>query len=237
VRVDREAGYVLHTRDYRETSLLLEVYTRHYGRLSLIAKGAKRKKSPFKGSLTPFLPLYLSWVGKGELATLSAAEPAGSAAALKGNSLYCGFYINELLMYFLHKHDPHERLFDCYQIALASLVDDNQGERSLRLFEKQLLKESGYALILDRDVNQGLPIDPGEVYSYIPEQGPVVAKSGELSGSIQLKGASLLALEKEQFDDEQSLPEVKQLMRAIIDRHLGGRPIYSRKMFYRHKRN
>jgi DNA repair protein RecO (recombination protein O) len=233
VRVEREPAFVLHTRDYRETSLIVEVFTRHYGRLGLIAKGAKRPKSGQRGVLRPFQPLLVSWMGKGELATLTGTEAAGASLGLTGQSMFCGFYVNELLMRLLHRHDAHENLFDVYGSTLRELKDDPGGERTLRLFEKHLLRELGYALILDREAGSSRPISPDCIYRYDPERGPVPA--GEGRDGVQVRGATLLALDEGTLADPDDLRELKHLMRSVLAVHLGGKPLHSRRLFHRRK--
>ena len=230
MRVDREPAFVLHTRDYRETSLLLEVFARGYGRLGLVAKGAKRPKSGVRGVLHPFQPLTISWAGKGELGVLTAAEPAGQRVSLRGDTLYCGFYVNELLMRLLHRHDPHESLFDIYQEALGSLASQSDEEITLRIFEKRLLQELGYALLLEREASGNEPVRPDQLYTYVIDRGPVPVNGDDHEG-VRVHGASLLDLSIEQIDAPRTLQEAKRLMRAVLARYLDGKPLHSRKLF------
>jgi DNA repair protein RecO (recombination protein O) len=230
MRVDREPAFVLHTRDYRETSLLLEVFTSGYGRLGLVAKGAKRPKSGVRGVLHPFQPLTVSWAGKGELGVLTAAEPTGTRANLRGEALYCGFYLNELLMRLLHRHDPHESLFEIYRHALDSLALDSGQEATLRIFEKRLLQELGYALLLDREAAGNDPVKPEQIYNYVIDRGPVPVNDVDHEG-VRVHGDSLLELAVEQIAAPRALQETKRLMRAVLTRYLDGKPLHSRKLF------
>ncbi len=232
MRVDRQPAFILHTRDYSETSLLVEIFSRDYGRLGMIAKGAKRAKSYLRGILAPFQPLYLNWMGKGELANLTSAEAVRPAIPLRGDTLFCGFYMNELLIRLLHRHDAHEKLYDAYQASLQALQSDLRGESTLRIFEKHLLQQLGYALILDREVPGDKPIVAGRRYNYLPEHGPVASNGAEESGVI-VHGSSLLALATERLSDPQTLREVKQLMRAVLAVYLNGRPLHSHRLFQR----
>ncbi len=227
MRVDREIGYILHTRNYRETSLIVEVFARRHGRLGLIAKGAKRQKSGMVGILNSFHPLLLSWSGRGELATLTNAESVSAYDRLAGDTLYCAFYLNELLMRLLHRHDAHETLFDSYQEALATLRTQGAGEPVLRIFEKRLLQELGYALVLDHDVERAQSIDPEALYQYVPERGPIQANGKQRHG-IEVHGTSLLDLDREELENPRSRRETKRLMRAVLARHLGDKPLQSR---------
>ncbi len=233
MRVFQQPAFVLHTSDYRETSLLVEAYSRNHGRIGLIAKGARRAKTGLRAVLNPFQPLLLSWSSKSDLATLTAAEPDQSALVLNGEALYCGFYMNELLMRLLHRHDPHERLFDAYRAALARLQTGGEYDVTLRIFEKHLLQELGYGLVLDREVNTNTPIAPDQIYDFLPERGPVPA-GGQTDG-VKIQGRSLLALAAGRFNDAQELREAKRLMRRMLAQHLGERPLYSRELFQRLK--
>ncbi|HEX7045085.1 MAG TPA: DNA repair protein RecO [Burkholderiales bacterium] len=234
MREQQQSAFVLHQRNYSETSLLLEVYTRQHGRLGLIAKGARRPSSRLRGVLKPFQPLLIGWSGRGELMVLTGAEPDGPAIELAGKSLYCGFYLNELLVRLLHRHDPHEALYDRYRAALAGLADEARHEAVLRVFEKHLLREIGYGLLLERDAEQNAPIEPEAIYDYVLEQGPVRVRHPELAGrlrGVRVRGASLLALAEERLEDGTALREAKALMRAALAAHLGDKPLQSRRLF------
>jgi DNA repair protein RecO (recombination protein O) len=234
MREQQQSAFILHQRDYSETSLLLEVYAQRHGRLGLIAKGARRPSSKVRGLLNPFQPLLIGWSGRGELMVLTGAEAGGARIDLAGRALYCGFYLNELLMRLLHRHDPHESLYDHYHRALEGLCDPSSHESVLRIFEKRLLSELGYGLLLERDSGDRLPIDPDAVYDYIPERGPQRVRFPELVGRVQgvrLHGRSLLALAAEELSEGATLREVKALMRAALAPHLGDRPLHSRRLF------
>lgn len=230
MRVSQEPAFVLHHHDYGETSLLLEIFSRRYGRIGVVAKGARRVRSSLRVSLIPFQPLVLGFSGRGDLPTLIAAEAAGVAPALVGEALFCGLYLNELLLRLLHRHDPHERLFESYSEALDRLGEGRDMEAALRVFEKRLLEDIGFGLVLDHDVQDGAPIQSGHRYRYVPERGPVMAQTTNDEG-ITMQGASLLALARERLVDESVLREVKLLMRALLAHHLGDRPLTSRGLF------
>ena len=236
MRTHQEPAFILHHRDYSETSLLLEVFTSRHGRLGLIAKGARRANSRVRGILKPFQRLLVGWSGKGDLAVLTGAEPDGPALELDGQALYCAFYMNEVLLRLLHRHDPHEALFEAYRLALQRLSPANSQESVLRIFEKHLLKELGYGLVLDRDIADKKPIEAQAIYEYILDRGPVRLAHPELNlptEGIRVRGASLLALAQETLDDPGARRDAKALMRAALARHLGDRPLHSRKLFRR----
>ena len=230
MRVYQEPAFILHASGYRETSLLLEVYSRHYGRIGLVARGARRAQRAGRALLTPFLSLLINWSGKGELATLTGVETESAAIRLERDALFCGLYLNELLVRLLHRHDPHEALYDIYQSTLVRLLDPDHVMQTLRLFEKHLLQELGYGLVLEHEINGNSPIVPDLVYDYVPERGPVTIGDREMLG-VKIRGATLLALAAECITDVEMLRESKNLMRACLAPHLGDRPLHSRKLF------
>ncbi|OGI47118.1 MAG: DNA repair protein RecO [Candidatus Muproteobacteria bacterium RIFCSPHIGHO2_01_FULL_65_16] len=233
MREQQQPAFILHHRGYGETSLLLEAFTPNHGRLGLIAKGARRQNSRLRGLLKPFQPLLIGWSGRGELAVLTGAETDAGAPALAGAALYCGFYLNELLLRLLHRHDPHEALFAAYRIALDALGRGGAHEAAMRVFETRLLRELGYGPVLDHDIADKTPIVGAAIYDYIPERGPVRLDPGPNAPArgIRIQGASLLALAGEQLESAQALRETKMLMRALLARQLGDKPLHSRRLF------
>jgi DNA repair protein RecO (recombination protein O) len=231
-RILGEPTYLLHQRAYSETSLLLEIFSRHHGRIALIAKGVKTKKSKTRGILTPFQSLVVSWSGKGEVKTMTSAESLTLRKAIQGERLFCGYYINELVLRVLHRGEPYETLYDAYENALDGLVREQDLERTLRIFEKRLLQELGYGLHLFTDIDTGAPIEAGIKYRYVLEVGPVIDNGNEHRG-IVLHGESLNALHCEENFTELHRRELKQLTRAAIDQLLEGRPLHSRELFNR----
>lgn len=234
MRAQSQSALVLHHRAYSETSLLLEVFTRDSGRIGLIAKGARRPKSKLRGVLKPFQPLLIGWSGRGELGVLTGAETDGAERYLAGAATYCGFYMNELLVRLLHRHDPHEALFESYCATLGMLTAERSNETALRIFEKRLLKELGYGLVLDRDVADNSPIVGEALYDFIFDRGPVRVARPDLHTrplGFRLRGASLRALAEESLEDAIALREIKGLMRAVLERHLGDKPLHSRRLF------
>ena len=231
-RTDLEPAFVLHARPWRETSLIVESFSRCHGRLGMIARGARRPKSAMRGLLQPFIPLLLSWRGRGELTTLTSAEAEGSALPLAGSAAIVGFYVNELLLRFLHRHDPEPLLFDHYRAALDRISSADSPEPVLQVFEKRLLQAVGYALELETEIDSGRAIEPEERYRYTVDSGPERWSSGTSSG-VCVSGSTLLALAREQLDDRRVLEEAKLLMRSIIDEHCGGRAFVSRRLWRR----
>ena len=236
-RKELQAGFVLHTKPYRDSSRLVEIFTREYGRVGLVAKGARSAKSRFAGMLEPFLPLSFSWSGQGELHTLTGLESAGKPINIAAKQLLSGFYLNELLLKLLQRADPHPQLFEVYSqtIRLLSMVDDE--EPVLRHFEHALLQELGYGLILNHDADSGESIHSDRLYCYFIEKGPVILEPGEVShqDGVMLHGSTLQAIEQNNFKDNQTLKEAKQLMRSILNVYLEGRPLKSRELYWQTK--
>jgi DNA repair protein RecO (recombination protein O) len=223
-----EQAFVLHRRDYANTSLLLEIFSGTQGRFPAIAKGAKRGRAPTAVLLQPFRPLWLSWTGRGEVRTLARMEAAGRALTLSGKALFCGFYLNELLMRLLGRNDPHEDLFAFYHAALTRLAEGADLDGPLRQFELRLLQDTGYALDLGREWNTGQPVVAGCRYVYEAERGMRAAAAEE---GDQVRGETLLALAAGEPIAGDLAREARGLMRAALAPYLGPRPLRSRELF------
>jgi DNA repair protein RecO (recombination protein O) len=229
-----DRAYVLHSYAYRETSLILQVWTEKHGRMGLVAKGARRPKSAHRSLLVPFQPLAIDWFGRGELRTLKTAEPASPATPLSGQSLLSAFYLNELLLKLTHRDDPHEGLFAAYDLAISELrrISREAGssvEVVLRRFELSLLQELGYAVELAREARTGEPIDPAREYWYVVERGPVAAEGeGALANAVRLRGLTLIDLERGRFEEAATVQQAKQLMRLLINHSLNGQELATR---------
>ena len=229
-RVQLTAGYLLHQRPYRETSALLEVFTENFGRVGLIARGVRSAKSRQRGELQPFRPLRLSWQARGELGTLTGVEADGNTNRLQGMALYSGFYLNELLMRLLTRHDPHPGLFAGYRDSLQQLALVDDIEPVLRLFEMRLLQEAGYALQLDCEASTGEALLAGRWYDYQLESGPVMV-AAETEPGFLFRGASLLAMARRDFSSPDVLHDAKRLLRSALKLYLGDKPLKSRELF------
>jgi DNA repair protein RecO (recombination protein O) len=229
-RHDAEPAFVLHAYPFRETSLVVEAFSRNFGRIGLVAKGARRPKSNLRGLLLAFQPLLLSWSGKSELRTLTRAEWQGGQPPLDGLALICGFYLNELLLKFLARDDPHERLYEHYQDCLGALSGGRALPAVLRRFELRLLAELGYGLLLDREADSGTPVRPGQTYIYVPERGPLAADSGAAESTVELRGRTLLDMARDDYSDPLTESQSKALMRLVINHHLGGVALHTRQL-------
>ncbi|HTQ78279.1 MAG TPA: DNA repair protein RecO [Burkholderiales bacterium] len=225
-RIDHEPGFVLHAHPYRETSLIVEVFTRRHGRLGLLARGARRPRSALRGVLLAFHPLRLSWSGAAELRNLVGAEWAGGHGSLAGVGLMCGFYLNELLLRLLPREDAHESLYDAYGGALAGLAAAARHAAVLRGFERRLLAELGYAPVLDREAESGAAIDPVKRYAYESERGPVETRRE--SGEAVVSGRTLIDMASDNYEDPRTREEARRLMRALIGERLGAQALHTR---------
>ena len=224
--VPLEPAFVLHRHPYRETSLLLEVFARDSGRMGLVARGGRGRRRDRAVLLQPFSELLIGWRGRGDLGSLTQSESRGPALPLTGRALFAGFYVNELLLRMLRRHDAAPGIYDDYREVLAELAAGGL-EAALRRFEKRLLEQCGYGLQLHEEADSGEPVDPERRYGYLPEHGPVP----EGGGGTPVLGRTLLDLADERFDDPQTLREAKRLMRAVLEQQLGPKPLRSRELF------
>ena len=228
VRYKEQPGYVLHSYPYQETSLIIEVFTREFGRVAMVAKGAKRPHSPLRSVLMPFHSLTLDWSGRADLKTLRTAEWRGAFRLLNGRALICGFYLNELLLKLLHRDDAHDALFDAYELTMQALFDGNDHAVVLRCFEKRLLSELGYALLLDREADTLQPLQPQCRYSYIIDRGPVA--SDTLQNGLELLGQTLIDMHADNYTSSVTQQQSKSLMRHLIGHYLGNQTLHSRQL-------
>jgi len=226
-RASLEPAWILHQYPYRESSLLLEVFTLDHGRIGLVARGARSAKGRGRKPLQILRPLLLSWTLRSELGTLTGAESRGVLEVLPGRQILSACYLNELLLRLLRRHDPHPRLFAAYEEALLGLPLAE--EQTLRIFEKRLLQELGYGLLLNQEADTGNPVAAGGLYEYRLEHGPVCCMERRGRG-LFLRGASLLALYNENLAELRSCREVKALTRAALARYLGPGPLRTREV-------
>lgn len=229
-RVDGQPAYVLHTHPFRETSLIVEAFSRDHGRIALVARGARRARSAMRGLLMAFQPIELGWFGQGEMRTLAKVEWVGGQPLLQAQALLLGYYMNELLLKLLPREDAHPALFQAYAEAVHALAVGEPGQASLRRFEKTLLKELGYGLTLDREADSGRPVDPQKRYAYIVERGAVLL-AGDAGDAESFSGRALLAIAQDDFSEAETLVQCRQLMRMLIQHYLGGQRLSSRRVF------
>jgi DNA repair protein RecO (recombination protein O) len=233
-RQDSQPVFVLHTYPFKETSLVVELFSRDFGRVAAVAKGARRPRSAMRGMLQSFQPLVGAWSGKNELRNLHSLEWGEGLLLLQGQALMCGFYMNELLLRLLPREDPHEALFDYYAQTLRSLcksqVNNQDAAITLRRFELKMLQEMGYAVPLDCD-EEGAPIAPSQAYFYIPERGACALQAKEWQqNGVQLFGKTLLDMAKDDYAELPTQQQSKQLMRALLGHYLGDKPLHTRQL-------
>ncbi len=228
-RIAEQPGFVLHSYPYRETSLIIDVLSRDYGRIALVAKGAKRPHSALRGVLQTFQPLGLSWSGKGEVRTLTRAEWVGGMLPLTGDALLCGFYVNELLVKFCAREDAHPALFNHYVLTLSRLAHDEPAVQVLRSFECVLLRETGYAMNLTRTVTRQAVVPEGR-YVFDPDRGVREASDDFPAQWPVISGQTLLDMEREDYTAQQTAAQSKALMRFLLNFHLGGTPLATRQI-------
>ncbi len=229
MRILAEPGFVLHSFPYKESSLIVEMFSRKHGRIAVLAKGARRPASQLRGALQTFQPLSLSWTGKSSLRTLIAADWVGGLLPLEKSSLLCGFYLNELLVKLLAHDDPHPALFDHYVSSLNQLAHNEAAPIVLRKFELALLKETGVAAQLAHCVDSGAQVQSDLHYVVDPERGPRLAMGLE-QNLPRVVGQTLLDMEQGDYSNATTQAQSKTLMRFLLAHHLGGVPLKTRQI-------
>lgn len=230
-RQDNQTVYVLHTYPFKETSLVVELFTHDFGRVATTAKGARRPRSAMRGMLQSFQPLLATWSGKLELKTLHSLEWGGGLLLLKGEALMCGFYLNELLLRLLPREDPHEALFEYYGATLRTLASGQHLATTLRRFELKLLQELGYAIPLNKDKHDALIVEE-QTYRYEAEHG-AIRLNGALNrtgNGVQLLGRTLIDMVNNDYSNNQTQQQSKLLMRYLLAHYLGDKPLHTRQL-------
>ncbi len=227
-RIAGQPAFVLHSYPYKETSLIVDMFTRDHGRIGLVAKGAKRPFSKLRGVLQTFQPLQMTWSGKAELRTMIDAEWVGGMLPLERTALLCGFYLNELLVKLLARDDPHPVLFDHYVATLNQLAHNEPAPIVLRKFERALLKETGVAADLTRCTSTRGPVLPATDYVVDPERGPRTVRTADTWPVVS--GKTLIDMAQEDYADPVTQAQRKQLMRFLLAHQLGGAPLNTRQI-------
>jgi len=229
-RVQLEPAYLLHHHPWRDSSRILEFFTRAHGRVSVFARAARRGGSALPATLQPFGEVLASWSARGDAGHLTGAERVRAGAFLSGDRLMSGWYVNELLLKLLPRHDPHPDLYDAYARLVERLHDEGADPaRALRLFEKRLLEELGWGLDLAHDARDGRAIEPDRAYRYRIDGG-AEAVTGVAEGELVFSGRSLLSLADGNLDDARSLADARRLLRAALDQCLDGRELRTREV-------
>jgi DNA repair protein RecO (recombination protein O) len=218
-----QPAFILQHRPYRESSVLLDVLTESHGVITVLAKGVRKPKSKTAALLQPFTRLTLSYWDKTELKVLNQVEWS-EAYALQRLALYCGFYLNELVLSVLHKHDPHPEVFSCYCTGLQALSQSEFPEQTLRYFELDLLQAIGYGLDLTFDYSSGAAVNPQMRYRFVAGQGLQRHDNGIISGH------SLWQLQQRAVLEGDAMREAKHLLRSMLEVQLQGRRLKSREV-------
>jgi DNA repair protein RecO (recombination protein O) len=226
-RVQQQPGYILHHRPFRDTSQILDIVTRDHGKIAVVARGSRGSKSRLAGVLRPFLPLRVSWVAKSDLGTLTGAETAGPPAGMVGDAIFSAYYVNELLLHFLHRYDPQPEIFALYEEVIKALLVTENIAAALRSFELEFLSLLGYAVNLDHVFGSREPLVSEQTYEYRMEQGPV---SVERAGPLVFQGTVYREIAEQRFEKPDILRAANRLLREIIGFHLGGKELKSRKV-------
>ena len=238
MRVESEPGFILHTIPYRETSLLVDVFSLNYGRVRCVAKGFRKpNKKGIAKTLFPYTEHHHQWQGRGELKTLIQAEPIQAPVFLKQESLYVGLYVNELLYKLLHQNDPHPSLYRFYHQFMSHLSVSGLDQAELRRFEILLLEELGYGLVLGSEADSGQAVSAEHLYYYIPDQGLKLIQDQNANKTQALSGADIIALSQGELDKPSVLRTAKQLTRQVIDFYLDGKELNSRELYRQHLLN
>ena len=233
MRVRLTPSYILHVRPYRNSSLLVDLFTREYGRLGGVLR-AGRRRGRTAAPPEPLRPLLASWSGRGELVTVSALEAAGQLPVHRGRALFAALYINELLYRCLHSHDPHPQLFTAYEQALDALACASSSAAlapELRRFEFLLLRELGYGLDFEHDALSGEAIRPSLHYRFDDHHGFVQVPPGEGSRRHHFSGQALRSLAAGDFSPEAVQLPARHLARRALRQLLGGRSLGSRSLW------
>jgi len=230
MRVELQPAYILHTRPYRDTSLIVDFLTPEFGRVSAVARGVRQRKGNKRQLLNPFSRLLVSWQGKTDLKLLTSVESDNHYVQLHGNYLYSGFYLNELLVRLLPEMDSHNALFVDYENSLNALSRADALEPLLRQFEFHLLAELGYAVDFTHDARSQQPIDPAEKYECDIHEG-FFSASPMSPAQFLIQGECLLAIAADDYCDAETRLIAKQLTRMMLKPLLGSRPLKSRELF------
>lgn len=225
MRVELTPALILHRRAWRDTSLIVEAFSREHGRIGAIAKGARRARSRWRGLLEPLSAVELSWSGRGELYTLTGVEYE-RGHALAGNALMGGLYAAELVMRLTARDDPHPRIHDSLAALLSAMVEGAPAIVALRFFERDLLDELGYGLN-PGETEAGEPVEPDADYVWHSEHGLRLRVAGPATDEIGVAGRTLVGLVDARLPDREAVRQARDLMQAALAPHLGARPLQS----------
>lgn len=228
-RIASQPGFLLHSRPFRDSSQLVEIFSRDHGRIGLVARGVRSARSRYRGVLRPFAPLELSWTIAGDLGTLTGAESAGRLPDLAGDALMAGFYVNELVLKLTHRHDAQPDVYAAYEAAVTGLASRPDVELTLRRFELRLLRAIGYGLDLEHDMVTGLPVEDGAWYRVRAAEGVARVAADGPHASL-FSGAELRDIAAERLQDPALLKRARRILQAALEHCLEGRELSSRRV-------
>jgi len=229
--IENEPAYLMHQRPFSESSQIINLFSRHFGRVDVIAKGSKRPKSKFKSFLQPFLPILVSWSGRSQLKTLRSIDlNIKQKTTLPNTQLMSAFYLNELILSLLSTTDPYSELFDCYALTIDKLSDIDSSEAVLRIFEINLLSQIGYAINFQTEAMSSNEIEAEQVYRFVVEQGFIRSNTTTPHHTL-IKGSIIKAIDKGDYSTSQILKVAKRITRESIKYHLSGKELNTKKVF------
>jgi DNA repair protein RecO (recombination protein O) len=237
LQIEIQAAWLLHSRPYRDTSMLLDFFTEESGRVSAIARGIRNPKAKNKALLQPFVPLYISLSGRSELQNLRQVEARSTALFLKGESLFSALYVNELMVRLVAGHEKDKSLFGAYSSVLQELSAGAEIEPLLRSFELRLLENLGYGLQLSHEADSDNPV-VSEGWYYLQADGGFVRQlqvaeltDGDAARKNLYSGAELQNIGRADFSQLNTRKVAKRLLRLVLQQHLSERPLGSRDLF------
>lgn len=228
-RIASQPGFLLHSRPFRDSSQLIEIFSRDHGRIGLVARGVRSARSRYRGVLRPFAPLELSWTIAGDLGTLTGVEAAGRLPDLCGDALMAGFYVNELVLKLTHRHDAQPDVYAAYEAAVTGLAGRPDVEFTLRCFELRLLRAIGYGLDLEHDMVTGLPVEEDAWYRVKATEGVARATADGPDASLY-SGAELRDIAAERLQDPALLKRARRILQSALEHCLEGRELNSRRV-------
>jgi DNA repair protein RecO (recombination protein O) len=238
MRDEMHLAFLLHRRDYRETSALADFFTLEHGVVSGVVKGARGSSKSQRMPLQPFVCLSISWLGINDLKTIKSVEAVDNAPLLSGAQLFCGLYVNELLLRLLNRYDPYPYLFEAYQDTLKKLMNcsKEQSDIVLRCFEKKVLSVLGYGLHFLQD-SDGADVSDRAHYLFESERGFIrmTAPITRDQQPFMYRGDILMAIDKDDYALQETRQAAKRLMRSALSYYLGGKPLHSRQLFQKMK--
>jgi DNA repair protein RecO (recombination protein O) len=231
MQIEHQPAYVLHTRPYRDTSMLVDFLTPQFGRVSAVARGVRARKNLKRSLLNPFSCLLISFQGKTELKLLTQFESTAPHFDLKERHLYAGFYVNELMVRLLPELDAHEELYSLYQQTLARLHQKLELEPVLRYFELQLLAELGYGISFQSDANTGLPLVATQHYALDAQLGFLCVPETSAYHHFLVSGEAIMAIANHDYSSAEVRQAAKKITRTLLRPLLGSKPLASRDLF------